>query len=50
MPSAHYAETDLAWLLRSCKKEKKEKWPAMIMECIDKREVRITVERQESPI
>jgi len=30
--------------------KKKEKWPAMIMECIDKREVRITVERQESPI
>jgi len=62
MPSAHYAEIDLAWLLGSCKeayihgfsldmtRRKKEKWPVMIMECTDKREVRITVERQESPI
>jgi hypothetical protein len=51
MPSAHYAEIDLAWLLRSCKeayihgfsldmtrRKKKEKWPVMIMECTDKRE------------
>jgi len=55
MSSPENAFSSLCWnwscmVAEVLQEGKKEKWPAMIMECIDKREVRITVERQESPI